>query len=207
MGRTSRAGTGLSLKMRWMICRARFSTPGLLTRFDERKVVSIVAAINGGMAILTISFFAWLTDLPLVFPALGPSTFILFSAPLSVAAAPRSVILGHLSALACGTVVWHGRRLLLVEATLAEGGDWTVYLGAALALALACLVLVRLGCPHPPACASSLVVALGGVTAWRDLLLMALAVIWLAMQAVIMNRLAGVSMPIWSYHPREPNSP
>lgn len=96
----------LSAKTRWLMFRARLSTPVLLTRFDEQKVVSVITAIHGGSAILAIGLFAWLTDLPLVFPALGPTAFILFSAPLSPAAAPRSVILGHFSCLGSGYVVW-----------------------------------------------------------------------------------------------------
>ena len=73
----------MSLKMRWLVWRARLSTPALLARHDETKVISTMAALNGGGAILTIGLFAWLTDLPLVFPALGPSTFILFTMPLT----------------------------------------------------------------------------------------------------------------------------
>jgi len=79
-----------------------------------------------------------------------------------------------------------------------EAGGWPVFCGASLALASSCLFLVRLSCPHPPACASSLVVALGAVTDWRDLLLMALVVVWLTVQAVAMNRFAGLPVPVWS---------
>jgi len=194
----SRSRRRLSLKTRWVIWRARLSTPALLTRFDERKVVSLVTAVNGGLAILTIGLFAWLTDLPLVFPALGPSTFILFSAPLSVAGAPRSVVLGHFLCLACGYAVWHLMSHLIGEPVSMEAGGWPLFCSASLALGVNCLLLVRLSCPHPPACASSLVVALGAVTRWHDLLLMALVVVWLVVQAVAMNRFAGLPVPTWS---------
>jgi len=181
-----------------LIWRARLSLPVLLARFDERKVVSCLAAVNGGLAILTIGLFAWLTDLPLVFPALGPSAFILFSSPMSPAAAPRSVILGHLTAMACGLAA----RLLtsyLAEAPVSvEASGWPSLCSASLALAATCLLLIRLSCQHPPACASGLVIALGGVIYWSDLLLMALAVVWLTAQAVAMNRLAGLPVPTWS---------
>ena len=94
------------LQSRWLLWRARLSVPSLLGRADERKVVSIVTAINGGLSILTISLFAYFSDLPLVFPALGPTVFILFSAPFSPAGAPRSVVLGHLIGIICGYTVW-----------------------------------------------------------------------------------------------------
>ena len=89
----------LSRKTTWLIWRARLSIPALLARYDDKKVLSLVTAIHAGLAILLIGVFAWLTHLPLVFTALGPSAFILFSAPLSPAAAPRTVILSHALAL------------------------------------------------------------------------------------------------------------
>jgi len=188
----------VSLKTRWLMWRSRLSTPALLTRFDERKVVSLVAAVNGGLAILTIGVFAWLADLPLVFPALGPSAFILFSSPLSPGGAPRSVVLGHFAALACGCVAWRLLSFLAGAPVSLEAGGWSLFCSASLAMALSCLVLVRLSCPHPPACASGLVVALGAVTHWQDLLFVALGIVWLTTQAVAMNRFAGLPVPAWS---------
>jgi CBS-domain-containing membrane protein len=198
------AQRSLSLKTRWLVWRARVSPPALLARFEERKVVSALAAVNAGMAILTIGLVAWLTDLPLVFPALGPSAFILFSAPLSPAGSPRSVILGHLTAMACGYAAW-----LLVSgasgATVTIGsGTWPPILSAVLALAGCCLVLIRIACPHPPACGSGLVVALGAVTEPTEMLIMALAVVWLTAQAVFMNRLAGLPVPAWRPRRQKP---
>ena len=188
----------MSLKMRWMIWRARMSTPAMLSRSDERKVISLVAAVNGGLAILTIGLFAWLTDLPLVFPALGPSTFILFTMPLSPGGAPRSVILGHWTCLGCGYTVWHLMGLAAGEPVSLQTGGWPLFVSPTLTLGLSCLFMVRLSCPHPPACASGLVVAIGAVTQVHELLLMAVVIVWLTYQAVGMNRFAGLPVPIWS---------
>lgn len=179
--------------------------PSLLARFEEKKVISLAAAVNGGLAILTMSLLAWLTELPFIFPALGPSTFILFTNPLSPTAAPRSVVLGHCTCLAVGAIVWHLMSYLSGAPVSVETADWTLFCAAPLALALCCLVLVRLSCPHPPACASALVVALGAVTAWQDLALMAAGIVWLTYQTVLMNRLAGVPVPLWS--PRRQDTP
>jgi CBS domain-containing membrane protein len=194
---------GISWKMRMRIWRAKLSMPGLLSRYDEKKIVSLVTAIHGGIAILTISLLAWLTELPLIFPALGPSTFILFSAPLTTAGAPRNVILGHLLCMAIGYGVWHLVSYLAGGPVSVETGGWPMFVSAALALTLSCLLLVRISCPHPPACASSLVIALGAVTQWTSILLMAVVIIWLTAQAVAMNRLAGLPVPLWSPRSRE----
>jgi CBS domain-containing membrane protein len=188
----------LSMRTRWLMIRAWLSAPGLLTRFDEEKVVSAITAIHGGVAILTIGVFAWLTDLPLVFPSLGPTAFILFSAPMSPAAAPRSAVLGHLVGLLSGFLIWQAMALLTGGSTSSDAGGWQIFCGASLSLALTCLLLVRLSCPHAPACASAMLVAVGSLSHWYELCFMALGVVWLAAQAVVMNRLAGLPVPTWS---------
>jgi len=147
---------------------------------------------------LALGLFAWLTDLPLIFPALGPSTFILFNTPLSKAGAPRSVVLGHWPAMASGYAVWRLMGYLTGAPVSVQAGGWPLVVSASAALAVTCLLLVRFSCPHPPACASALVVALGAVTNWLELLLMAVAVALLATQAVVLNRLASVPVPTWS---------
>ncbi len=188
----------LPLKTRWTIWRARYSTAGLLARLDERKAVSLVAAFNGGLTILAIGFYSWLTELPLVFPGLGPTAFILFATPRTPSAAPRSVVLGHFSGLAAGWAAWYLTSLVVVGPVSMQSGGLAPVISASLALAATCALLVRMSCPHAPACTSCLIVALGGVTDWLGVLLMAFAVIWVTAQAFAMNRLAGVPVPTWS---------
>ena len=188
----------ISRKTTWLIWRARLSVPALLARYDDQKVLATVTAIHAGFAILLISAFAWLTGLPLVFTALGPSAFIMFSAPLSRAAAPRNVICSHAVALAIGWIVWNLATLLHGGPINLQQDNFIIICSATAALSLTALLLVNLSCPHPPACASSLVVALGLVTQWPDVLLMILVVVWLTAQAWAMNRFAGLPVPIWS---------
>lgn len=191
------SGQNLSLRTRLRIWRARLSTPALLARLDEHKAVSLVAAINGGIAIVIVMIVAWLSAAPLVFPALGPTIFILYSAPLSPAAAPRSVVLGHFVAIASGLVLWQAVSRVSGEAVTPSAG-WAPLCSTSLALAITSLLLVRLRCPHPPACASSMIVALGGVPQWSDVVYMALAVLLVTSQAVAVNRFAGLPVPGWS---------
>lgn len=195
----------LSAKTRYLIWRANFSIPGLLARFDEKKVVSFITAINAGLAILVLSLFAWLTDLPLAFPALGPSAFILFSSPLSIAAAPRNVIMGHWISLATGLVVWNLVSYCSGAPVSLQSGSWPLLCSASLTMAISSALLLRLSCPHPPACASGLVVGLGAIIAWPDLLAIAAAVVCLTYQAYATNRLAGLPVPVWA--PRNLNIP
>ena len=191
----------LRIKRLLRVLRAGLSVPSLLARCNERTVVSLVAGANAGMAILTISLIAWVVDLPLLFPALGPTAFVLFSSPFSRAAAPRSVVVGHLAAIGCGTAVWHlVCWVCQTEVTLATGG-LPLLVSASLALAVSCIALVWLACPHAPACASALILALGAASSWPALLGMVIGVVTLTGEAILISRIAGVNMPLWS--PRE----
>ena len=165
---------------------------------DEPKAISRVTAIHGGLAILTVGLFAYLTDLPLVSPVLGPSAFILFSSPLSKAGAPRSVILGYCICLAVGLTIWHCMSYLTGSPISLDSGGWPVFVSATLTLALSALFLVRFSCPHPPACASGLMVAFGTLNLWYQPFLMFAMVVWLTGQSVVMNRFAGFPVPLWS---------
>lgn len=200
---SSRVRSRPTLRLRWLRIRARLSIPALLSGMDERSIVSLTAGINGGLAILVISVFAWLIDLPLLFPALGPTAFILFSAPFSRAAAPRSVILGHFIGIGCGWLAWQATGVLSGSPVGIPIGGWPLYCSGATALALTGLLLVRARCPHPPACASALVIALGGVSTWMAVLAMALAVVLVTAQGVGINRLAGVRVPLWASRSEE----
>lgn len=187
-----------SIKRRWSNWRARTSLPALLAGADERKVISLFAAVNGGVAILIISVLAWLANLPLLFPALGPSAFLMFSKPFSPDSAPRSVVVGHFAGMTSGFVTWHLASLLFGKPISPEVEGWPTFACAALALAATCVLLVRLSCSHAPACATALIVALGAAGDASALLGIGVGVLLLTAQAILFTRLAGVSMPTWA---------
>ena len=197
----------MSLKIRWMIWRARMSIPCQLAQADERKVISKVTAANGGLSIITISLLAWLSGLPLLFAALGPTAFILFSAPMSRAAAPRSVVLGHFVGIGCGYACFHVGKYVSSEVLSINAGEFFVLVNASFALAASCFLLVRLSCPHAPACASALIIALGAVTTLAGVIYMAIAVVLMTAQAVAINRLACLPVPLWSPRKRPADGP
>ena len=191
-----------SLKRRLTVWRAYLSIPTLLASADERSVVSAVAALNAAIAILTIGGLAWALDMPFVYPALGPTAFILFASPFSRAAAPRSIIIGHGSAILCGWVSWHVMSFLSGQAVSPTTQDAPLFVSASLALALTCILLVRLTCPHAPACASALIVAVGAASDWLTVLGMVVGVVLITAEAVVISRLAGVKVPLWSPRPK-----
>ena len=56
---------------------------------NPQFVVLLFVTTSGVTALGTITLAAFLTNLPLLFPPLGPSAFILFRTPMSPQAAPR----------------------------------------------------------------------------------------------------------------------
>ncbi|MEE9296387.1 MAG: HPP family protein, partial [Phycisphaerae bacterium] len=137
-------------------------------------------------------------DLPILFPALGPSAFILFSSPFSPAAAPRSVIMGHFVSIAVGYATWCLVSFASGHPVSLDTGGWPVLASASLAMAASCVLLICLACPHAPGCATALITALGAANSWVSLLGMMAGVVLLTVQAVLFSRLAGVNVPLWS---------
>ena len=121
----------------------------------------------------------------------------ILSSPLSRAAAPRSVILGHTLALLAGYVVWVLASLVLGTPISFQAGGIAPILCSSLGLALTCFLLVRFSCPHAPACASALIVAVGGAEGEWGVIFMFLAVVLVTSQAVAINRLASLPVPLW----------
>jgi CBS domain-containing membrane protein len=71
-------------------------------------------------------------------------------------------------------------------------------LAAALSLAATGALMILLKAAHPPAGATTLIVALGIVTRPFHLVVIEVAVALLTVQAIVINRLAGIDYPLWA---------
>jgi CBS-domain-containing membrane protein len=186
------------LRWRWRVLWASLSLPAALAQMNEKRVVAMLAAINGGLAVLLISLLAWLTGTPMLFPSLAATVYVMFTKPFAPSAAPRSIILSHLGGMVAGYLAWAtmslaaGRLLSLDQPCLA------LCLSANFGFALTALYLLRFRIPHPPACATALIVATGAVTGWWELFTMAAAVIAITYQGVAVFRVLGVHVPVWN---------
>ena len=58
--------------------------------------------------------------------------------------------------------------------------------------------MVLLGVSHPPAGATTLIISLGITSKPRELVIIEVAVFLLVAQALMINRLAGLSYPSWT---------
>ncbi|MBV9614930.1 MAG: HPP family protein, partial [Ktedonobacteraceae bacterium] len=84
---------------------------------------------------------------------------------------------------------------------LSVGVTWPRVIAAALSLGLTAGVMVLLKAPHPPAGATTLIVSLGILRQPWQLVLLMVAVVLLTLQALAINRLAGIPYPLWQQPP------
>lgn len=113
--------------------------------------------------------------------------------------APRDIgVLGHAIRIVCG----YGSLLLTglhhtAPATIV-GVSSSRILAAALSVAGISALMILLKAAHPSAGATTLIISLGTVTKPTYLLVIEIAVVALVVQAIIINRLAGLDYPFWA---------
>jgi CBS-domain-containing membrane protein len=177
---------------------ARFRLARLLTRFPERPMWALFMFINGFVSIAILAGLAMMTRAPFVFPSLGPTAFLFFFTPTSPTASPRHTVYGHAIGIACGYGALLITGLTHAPPALAVGVDGARVAAAALSLATTGALMILLRAAHPPAGATTLIVSLGIVTKPAYLALIEVAVVLLTLQAIAINRLAGLDYPIWA---------
>jgi CBS-domain-containing membrane protein len=172
--------------------------PALAARYDSTVVLAVFSFINGCISIALMAAVALVSGQPFVFPSLGPTAFLFFYTPLAPAASPRNALLGHLIGAASGWVSLAAFGLLQAAPALGTGISAAHIGAAALSLGLTSGAMVLARAPHPPAGATTLIVALGLLHTPAQLAVLMAAVVLLTLQAIAINRLAGVPYPIWS---------
>lgn len=176
----------------------RLRLPWLLGHHSQVPVLALFSFLNGCLSIGVMSALALVTHSPFIFPSLGPTAFLFFYTPTAPTASPRNTILGHgIGVLAGYTSLWL-TGLTMAGSALAVGVTWPRVLAAALSLGLTSGLMVLLRSPHPPAGATTLIIALGLLTKPGQLALLMTAVVLLTAQAFVINRLAGIPYPLWS---------
>lgn len=177
---------------------ARFRLARLLTRFPERPMWALFMFVNGFLSIGLLAGLAMITRAPFVFPSLGPTAFLFFFTPTSPTASPRHTVYGHAIGIGCGYAALLVTGLAHAPPALAVGVDGARVAAAALSLAATGSLMILLKAAHPPAGATTLIVSLGIVTKPAYLALIEVAVVLLTLQAIAINRLAGLDYPLWA---------
>jgi CBS-domain-containing membrane protein len=164
--------------------------------------------LNGFLAVAILAGLAVVSHTPFVFPSVGPTAFLLYFMPAAPTASPRNTLCGHAVGIGCGYAALCLVGLEHAPSAILEEIHWSRVLAAALSLAATGSLMILLRVVHPPAGATTLIVSLGFITAPAHLCAIEVAVALLALQALAVNRLAGIDYPLWSKRvpPRRPDT-
>ena len=177
-----------------------------LRRHEHDGLAKLVFAITlGAITLGTITAAAYLTKLPLLFPPLAPSAFILFTKPMSDQAAPRNVLISHTLAVLSGMAAIAIASLFFPDAGLHNTVNVTGprILAIMLAMAFVTTAMLALKCSHPPAAASALLAAMGYLDGIVPALALVLAAGMLVLEAIVLLKVGGgLPYPKWSADPR-----
>lgn len=170
----------------------RVRLPYLSQRYPVRFVQAMYVLINGMITIGILALIAMIFKMPFVFPSLGPTAILLFATPQQHSASARNVLIGHAIGILCGYM-----SLLLFGLTghgsvLTEGVMLSRVFAAALSLGATGALMSIFKTAHPPAGATTLIIALGFITQPYQLLIIEVAVLALLLQAMLINKLAGI---------------
>lgn len=177
---------------------ARLQIAHLLGRYPERQVWALFMFLNGFATIALLAAVAMVSRTPFVFPSLGPTAFLFFFTPRSPAASPRHTIIGHAIGIACGYGALWLFGLEHAPPAMATGVSAARVGAAALSLAATGALMILCKAAHPPAGATTLIISLGIVTRPFHLVVIEIAVGILTLQAIAINRLAGINYPLWA---------
>lgn len=196
---TGPIGGQLAMVVRGLGQRARI--PALVARHDNTLVMGLFALVNGLISIAIMAAAAVFSGQPFIFPSLGPTAFLFFYTPMSPAASPRNAFGGHLIGVLAGYLALVVFGLTDAGPAFAEGVTWARVGAAAMSLGLTSGAMVWARVPHPPAGATTLIVSLGIMGRPRSLVVLMVAVVMLSLQAIVINRLAGLDYPTWRPRP------
>jgi CBS domain-containing membrane protein len=177
---------------------ARLRLTHLLTRHSERPIWALFMFLNGFLTIALLAAVAMLSGTPFVFPSLGPTAFLFFFTPRAPAATPRHTLYGHAIGIVCGYVALRLFGLEDAPPAMVTGVSAARAGAAALSLASTGALMILLKAAHPPAGATTLIISLGIVTSPFHLVVIEIAVAILTVQAIAINRLAGIDYPLWA---------
>ena len=125
---------------------------------------AIRASLRAALSIGVLGLAAWASGRPAVFPSLGPSAFVLATRPDAASSRPRRVIGGHVIGVLAGLAAYHALAapIAITSSPLPLSIAWLrLAASATVATALTAGGMLATEFRHAPACATTLVVALG----------------------------------------------
>ena len=154
--------------------------------------------IGSLFAIGLSGLWAYIVKQPLVFPSLGATAFLIFETPMAEVGTPRNTMIGHSIGIAAGVASLALFGLLDAPSVYVSGVTLGRVGAIALAVALTGGVLRLLRSAHPPAGATTIIVASGLLAKPRQILDILIGVLLLTIAGWCLNRLMGVPAPVWA---------
>ena len=170
----------------------------LVERLGERRGEALYTFACCLLALAVSGLAAYVARQPLLFPSLGPTAFLFFEQPMAEASSPRNTLIGHAVAIGAGALslavfgLLNDPSVLIENVTLARIG------AGALSVALTGAVLLLLNSSHPPTGATTLIVSLGFLQTPPEMVALMVGVVILTVVGWLVNRSAGVPVPLWS---------
>lgn len=158
---------------------------------------SVWVPLVSGTLILVAGAMSLATGKPWLFAALGPSAVLIAANPGHPTTRFHTIVLGHLTALACG---WIAVLLLGAGGTPAVVGAQAISVSrvwaSAFAVAITALVQPSLKAYHPPAAATAILVTMGVYrTNWQSALSMIAGVLAVALVGEWLQRVRLEARP------------
>jgi CBS domain-containing membrane protein len=175
----------------------RMKTELVKNSWNQGLLASVVF-INVFGTIALLAVLAMVCRVPLVFPSVGPTAFLLFASPESPSACPRNTLCGHAIGIICGYGALCLTGLQHTPSAMLEGVNLERVIAAALSLAFTGALMIFFRVVHSPAGATTLIISLGIITHPLYLVAIEAAVALIVIQALVTYRLRGVPYPLWS---------
>lgn len=156
--------------------------------------------IGCSIAITLSGTWAYLAKAPLIFPSLGATAFLIFETPMAEAGSPRNTVIGHTVGVLAGAMALALFGLLHAPSVYVHGVTPARIFAIALAVAVTGGALRLLRSAHPPAGATTIIVASGLLATARDMADIVIGVLLLTLAGWIINRLLGMPAPRWRAH-------
>ncbi|GAA0251972.1 HPP family protein [Haladaptatus pallidirubidus] len=124
----------------------------------------LATSVHTGLLIAVLGAFAWVTGFPMLFPSLGPSAFVLAMFPDGEASDTHRVVVGHAIGVVAGLFAYHlfaGGVTMTTQVTPLSMPGFRLAASGCIATVLTVGGMLALRVRHPPACATTLIVALG----------------------------------------------
>src|SRR5438874_392999 len=159
---------------------------------------AVYTGVGSLLAIGLSGLWAWIVKEPLLFPSLGATAFLIFETPMAEVGSPRNTIVGHTVGVLAGALSLAIFGLLHAPSVYVAGITVGRVCAIALSVALTGGVLRVLRAAHPPAGATTIIVASGLLHTPRQMLDVLVGVLLLTIAGWLLNRGLGVPAPVWA---------